>query len=81
MVREVSAAAAAGGGGGGVDEAGLLVLSAGQVKRGLRFCMKVHRFREMCRGGSCVTVWKVGGVLEIAHGVYTSEVTYHYEAT
>ncbi|CAM9816163.1 unnamed protein product, partial [Ascophyllum nodosum] len=28
------------------------------VKRGLRFCMKVHRFREMSRPGSCVAIRK-----------------------
>lgn len=43
----------------GVEEEGVVSLTAVQVKRGLRFCMKVHRFREMCRHGSCVAVWKV----------------------
>lgn len=36
-----------------------VVLGAVDVRRGLRFCMKVHRFREMCRPGSCVAIRKV----------------------
>lgn len=40
---------------------GLGLPSAEEVKRGLRFCMKVHRFKEMCRPGSCVAFRKVRG--------------------
>lgn len=47
----------AGKGGGGAREESWL--GAVDVKRGLRFCMKVHRFREMCRPGSCVAARKV----------------------
>lgn len=43
----------------GDDEEEQVVLSAVDVRRGLRFCMKVHRFREMCRPGSCVAIRKV----------------------
>lgn len=41
------------------DEEEQVVLGAVDVRRGLRFCMKVHRFREMCRPGSCVAIRKV----------------------
>lgn len=64
--RLVQAGEGRGEGGGGksaavvaADETALTALSAADVKRGLRFCMKVHRFRETCRVGSCVAVWKV----------------------
>lgn len=43
-------------------------MGAAEVKRGLRFCMKVHRFREMCRPGSCIDVRKVRVVSLIAPG-------------
>lgn len=35
------------------------LLGAMEVKRALRFCMKVHRFRETCRPGSCVAFRRV----------------------
>ena len=52
LVSETAAAAAAGEGEGCWPR-------ATEVKRALRFCMKVHRFREICRLGSCVSFRKV----------------------
>ncbi|CAN0176076.1 unnamed protein product, partial [Ectocarpus fasciculatus] len=56
-----AAASARGGAAGGraaIDSAERPWLAASEVRRAMRFCMKVHRYREICRPGSCVAFRK-----------------------
>ncbi|CAM9743230.1 unnamed protein product [Ectocarpus sp. 6 AP-2014] len=53
-----SSARGAAGGGATIDSAKRSWLAASEVRRAMRFCMKVHRYREMCRPGSCVAFRK-----------------------
>ncbi|CAM9860812.1 unnamed protein product [Ectocarpus sp. 12 AP-2014] len=53
-----SSARRAAGGGATIDSAERPWLAASEVRRAMRFCMKVHRYREICRPGSCVAFRK-----------------------
>lgn len=65
---EASARGGAAGGRAAIDSAERPWLAASEVRRAMRFCMKVHRYREICRPRSCVAFRKVSTAAETPLG-------------